>query len=309
MVSGGLLIVDKPAGWTSHDVVGRVRRLYGLKRVGHAGTLDPAATGVLVVGLGTGCRVLEYLLGQDKAYRAEVTFGRRTDSYDGEGAVVEERDATGLDAVGVAELLGRFRGEIEQLPPMASAKKVGGRPLYKLHRQGREVTRATCRVTLARLELVDFVAGRQPTATLAIECSSGTYVRSLADDLGRAAGVGAYLSALRRTRVGPFELADAVILDELTALDPAAREARLRPLLDGVRHLPAVMVPGALVADVTCGKLVALEAEPVAGPVRLMSDDGRLLALGHWRETGWQPRKVLVEPEGSGASRPNTGER
>jgi tRNA pseudouridine55 synthase len=215
----GFLVIDKPAGWTSHDVVGRVRRLLGQRQVGHGGTLDPAATGVLPVAVGAATRVLEYVSDATKSYLAEITFGVETDSYDGDGMVTRVTDPSGLDVATLTAALSQFRGAIEQVPPMHSAIKVGGRRLYDLARRGEEIERAPRHIEIAGLELIEW---QSPVATLLVDCSKGTYIRSLARDLGEAVGVGAYLSNLVRLRTGPFTLRDAWRLDELAELDLAA---------------------------------------------------------------------------------------
>lgn len=208
----GYIVVDKPAGWTSHDVVARVRRLVGERRVGHAGTLDPAATGVLPVAVGLATRTVEYLANSTKAYRAEITFGVVTDSADGEGEILARNDASQITLNKIETELPQFRGEIAQRPPMHSAIKVEGKRLYQLARQGVEIDVRPRLVTIERLTVVEWAI---PVLTVDVECSKGTYIRSLARDLGEALEVGAHLSALRRTRTGPFTLDDALTLVEL----------------------------------------------------------------------------------------------
>lgn len=208
----GLLIVDKPAGWTSHDVVGKVRRLAGMRRVGHAGTLDPMATGVLVVLLGRATRAAEYAEAQVKGYSAHIRFGVTTDTLDTEGNVTS---ASGVvpGREEIEAVLPRFRGQIEQIPPMYSAIKIGGRKLYEIARAGGEVERKPRKVNITRLECTgplpdgDFV--------LEVECSKGTYIRSLCADIGEALGCGACMSALRRVSSGEFRVEDALSLEEI----------------------------------------------------------------------------------------------
>lgn len=212
----GVLIIDKPAGWTSHDVVARLRRLIGEKKVGHSGTLDPMATGVLPVGVGDGTRMMEYLSDAGKRYIAEITFGIETDTLDAEGVLSAARDASGLSEADVTMALDRFRGAIEQIPPMHAAIKVDGVKLYELARRGIEIERAARPVTVYEIALL---AWSPPVATIDISCSKGFYVRSLARDLGEAVGVGAHLSNLVRVATGPFSLDDAWTLTELAALD------------------------------------------------------------------------------------------
>ncbi|MHC5058322.1 MAG: tRNA pseudouridine(55) synthase TruB [Planctomycetota bacterium] len=197
----GLFIVRKPAGISSFGVIRLARRELGLRKIGHAGTLDPLAEGVLVLGVGKATKLLTGLEGADKSYRATLRLGVRTDTYDSTGKVVEERDPSGVTEEALSDALSRFRGEIRQVPPMFSAIKKDGETLYKLARRGVEVEREPRRVIISRLELVEF---SPPCATLDIDCSKGTYVRSLVEDVGLALGVGANMTALVRTRVGPF---------------------------------------------------------------------------------------------------------
>ena len=208
----GWIVVDKPGSWTSHDVVGWLRRLLGERQIGHAGTLDPAATGVLPIGVGYATRLMEYLSGKDKGYVAEIEFGTETDSLDGDGRVVATRDFAHLRASDVRTALDRWRGLRLQQPPMHSAIKIGGRRLYEHARQGRDVPRPDRPVIFHTLELLSWDA---PVAEVYVECSKGTYIRSLARDLGWDLGAGAYLANLVRTQTGPFCLGDAWTLAEL----------------------------------------------------------------------------------------------
>ena len=198
----GIVVVDKPAGMTSHDVVGVARKLFRTKRVGHTGTLDPDATGVLVLCLGNATRLAEYLSAARKHYVADVVFGVETDSQDASGQVVAERDAAHLTQADVSAILPAFRGAIQQVPPMVSALHHEGQRLYDLARQGIVVERAARAVQIDELELTVWTPGVHPTARLEITCSTGTYIRSLAADIGAAAGVGGMMQTLRRTWVG-----------------------------------------------------------------------------------------------------------
>ena len=219
----GLLIIDKPAHWTSHDVVAWARRWAGERKIGHAGTLDPAATGVLPLAINDGTKILEFLADADKAYRAEITFGVATDSADIEG-VVSILDARAISLAEIQAVLTQFRGEIQQVPPAQSAIRIGGKRAYDLARAGIEVTMPTRTITIHDLSVVDFV---DSVLTLDIACSKGTYIRSLARDLGMALGTVAYLSNLVRTRSGPFDCADAWTIAELRELDPVASWSEL----------------------------------------------------------------------------------
>src|SRR5215208_3599894 len=208
----GILVVDKPVGWTSFDVVAFVRRRSGVKRVGHAGTLDPAATGVLTLLMGTATRLTEYLVDAGKAYRATVELGIETDTYDRDGTVVVERDASGVTRAQIDGALKAFRGEVWQVPPVYSAIKRAGEASYKAARRGDDVTMAP---RIVRIDDITVVTYEPPFLTLDVACGKGFYVRSLAHDLGAALGVGATLSALRRTRVGAFDVDGAVGLETL----------------------------------------------------------------------------------------------
>ena len=223
----GLLVVDKPAGLTSHDVVDRLRRRWRVPRLGHGGTLDPMATGVLLLLFGRATKSAEILLGLDKSYDATVTLGVTTDTQDAQGRVLERRPVPTLTREQVDAACAAFRGEIEQLVPAYSAVRFGGRRGYELARAGEAVPEKRRLVQVAALE-VGQVAGDQ--ITLSVTCSKGTYVRTLAHDLGQALGCGGMLSALRRTRVGPWSIADAQPLAALEALAQPAALALLRPV-------------------------------------------------------------------------------
>lgn len=228
-MTDGLLIVDKPAGMTSHDVVDYVRRLLATKKVGHAGTLDPDATGVLIVGVGRATRFLSYAQQGPKRYRAVASFGVTTSTQDASGDVIEERPApVSRDEVTIAAQ--GFLGDIEQIPPMVSAVKVGGHRLYELARKGKEIERKSRPVTIHDLQVVDFVDGERPEVTLDVHSSGGTYVRTLIHDLGQKLGCGAHMKSLRRTEAGGFSDAEATPLADLT-------ETHLRPMTDAVRQL------------------------------------------------------------------------
>jgi tRNA pseudouridine55 synthase len=262
-------VVDKPAGWTSHDVVARCRRIVGQRRVGHSGTLDPDATGVLLVGLGRVTRLLRYLTDLPKAYTGEVVLGVATSTLDASGDVVGEWDMRGVTVDDVrAVVAARFVGEVEQVPPMVSAVKVGGRRLHELARAGVEVERSARRVTVHRFDVVREV---EPCVfAVDVACSSGTYVRTLAADVGAALGGGAHLRNLRRTGIGSFTVDEAVPLDALGVDDVV-------PAVDALRDYPMVAVDAAAAVDVSHGKRLA-DALP-AGTVRVTGPDGDLLAV------------------------------
>lgn len=293
--AGGFLILDKPRGFTSHDVVARVRRLTGERRVGHAGTLDPLATGVLVVCLGKATRLAEYVSEGDKIYRAEVRLGVVTDTWDAEGAILSEADPSPITRQAVEEVLARFTGEIWQTPPAFSALKQQGRPLYRLARRGVTVEPPPRRVTIYRISL-DLWA--PPRMTLTVYCSKGTYIRSLAHDIGQALGVGAHLAGLVRLAVGPFRLEEAISLE---ALARSAQEGdwpvHLVPMARALEHLGAVVVEGPILEDILHGRQVPLEHPQKEGLCAAYDVHGELLAiLAYDAQSGlWQPRKVLMD--------------
>jgi tRNA pseudouridine55 synthase len=242
-VIDGVLIIDKPVGPTSHDVVARVRRALGQSRVGHTGTLDPAATGVLVVCLGRATKLVRFLQAGRKTYAATMLLGVETDSQDADGRVVAEIDASGVDERSLCEALTGFQGEITQIPPMVSAVKIEGERLHAKARRGEVVEREPRPVTVHELVLDAFEPGERATASFLVTCSTGTYVRTLAHDVGQHLGVGGSLTALRRVANGPFTLDDAITLEQLDdlatagelvgqVLDPGAALARMLPAVE-----------------------------------------------------------------------------
>ncbi len=287
----GLVVVDKEAGWTSHDVVARCRRIFGQKRVGHAGTLDPDATGVLLVGLGRATRLMRFLTALPKTYEAEVVLGTATSTLDASGEVTGTWDMEDVSLAAVREAAVGLTGEIEQVPPMVSAVKVDGRRLHALAREGIEVERSARPVTVYRY---DVTPGLAPGVfRIEVVCSSGTYVRVLAADLGEALGGGAHLRNLRRTRIGSFTTEDARLVDELTpavVLTPA----------QAMRDLDQVVLP------IDAQKLVArglpLDRVPLGvageGPWGLVDDAHQLLAVYEATETDRIKPAVVIESAG-----------
>ena len=275
----GLLVVDKPAGWTSHDIVAKCRGIVGQRRIGHSGTLDPDATGVLLVGLGRVTRLLRFLTDLPKSYTAEVVFGVSTSTLDASGEVVATHDMSLVpDAVAAAAV--GLTGAIEQVPPMVSAVKVGGRRLHELARAGIEVERAPRPVTVYRF---DTAPTDDPLVyRIEVDCSSGTYVRTLAADLGAALGGGAHLRNLRRTAIGSFSEAEAHGLDALVTLTPA----------ESMRDYPSVVLPAEAVAN---GKVIELE---LGGPTAVLSaESGELLAVYEPHGAGRAKPAVVVAPQ------------
>ncbi|MDO7881602.1 tRNA pseudouridine(55) synthase TruB [Salinibacterium soli] len=272
----GILLVDKPGGITSHDVVSRARRALGTRKVGHAGTLDPMATGLLILGVGASTRLLTWIVGADKTYEATIRLGAASSTDDAEGQLGPEASATALGeatderiSAGVAALT----GELLQRPSSVSAIKVDGKRAYARVREGEDVVLEPRSVTVSRFEVLGIERGSRATDVRAVvECSSGTYIRALARDLGEALGVGGHLTALRRTRIGPFEVAGAVRLeDDLPAalMDAAAAASRL---------FPVVVLDADQTRDLAHGKRVRIDAADGA-PVGALSPDGRLLGL------------------------------
>lgn len=296
----GLLVIDKPSGWTSHDVVAKLRGACGQRRIGHAGTLDPDATGVLLVGLGRVTRLLRFLQGESKAYRAEVVFGIATDTLDASGRETDRR-AMPVTRDEVEATAARFVGDVEQVPPMVSAVKIGGRRLHDLARRGEDVERPARTVHISRVDVDDFTPGDHPVATIHVECGSGTYIRSLADDLGRALGGFAHVRALRRLRVGAFTLDDAHPLDELLG-DPRAHV--LTPA-DAMRAMSRVGVDDAHRAAIAHGTVFT--GDPIGdraegpGPFAMIDPDGTLLAVYERRGAKLKPAVVLAGAGQDGA--------
>ncbi len=232
----GLLLIDKPSGLSSHDVVRHVRRLFQTRKVGHAGTLDPLATGVLPVAIGEGTKLLQFLLAEDKAYRATMRLGVTTDTLDSEGTVLATQVVPSDLAAVLPNLLTRFRGEIEQIPPMYSALKKDGVPLYKLARAGKVVEREARRVTIESLELINV---QSPDVTLEVECTKGTYIRTLCADLGDAVGCGAHVIALRRLRTGQYPIERCLPLDQLSVLEDVIRSDAFMAVDEALSDYPA----------------------------------------------------------------------
>jgi tRNA pseudouridine55 synthase len=275
----GLLLVNKPAGMTSHDVVDRIRRAAGTRRVGHTGTLDPGATGLLILCLGGATRLSEHLTGLDKVYEGVMRFGVVTDSYDLDGAVVEEHAVPALTLEQIQGLCDRYTGEIDQIPPMVSAVKVGGERLYKKARKGEVVEREARRVTVREFKVLSYAA---PDAHVRVCCTRGTYVRSLCHDVGQELGCGAVLASLCRTWVGKHSVEHALPLDAFTG--PEVVEQRLLSMDDAL-DLPVVVVRDASRGLVFSG--TSLSANDLLGGcpvlkdwVQIKSTTGKLLALG-----------------------------
>lgn len=299
----GLLIIDKPAGMTSHDVVARVRRIFGTRRVGHTGTLDPFATGVMVILLGKTTRLAKFLDKDKKEYIADVCFGYETDTGDvtgtrkAEGGTRNEDLRERLEAVEWEKVLSKFRGDIMQTPPMYSAKKIEGKKLYELARKGEEVIREPVAVTIHNLDILsDEFGSPDPTIRIRVGCSAGTYIRTLAEDIGREVGVGAHLGALRRTAAGRFDLSESTTLDELGSISNPMD--KLLPVDTAVSHLAAFDVPDERVAPTRNGlaSRVFTENYHDGEYVRMTDGGGELVAIGVYdvAEKCIQPKVVLI---------------
>lgn len=299
--ANGLLVIDKPAGCTSHDVVARCRRLFGQRKAGHAGTLDPDATGVLLVGMGQATRLLRFLSGLSKRYTGEVVLGEATATLDASGEVTGTWDMHTVTLEAARAAASQLTGEILQVPPMVSALKVGGRKLYELAREGVEVERAPRPATVSRFDVA--MAGRTETGLVLavdVECSSGTYVRALAADLGGLLGGGAHLRRLRRQAVGEFTVKDAVALETLESSSSRA-EALMKPV-EALRGMSRASAGKELQVAVGYGQMVSLDVLREAGaegpgPWAVVDEGGALLAVYEARgQRLAKPAVVLASP-------------
>jgi tRNA pseudouridine55 synthase len=290
----GIFNINKPTGMTSHDVVARIRKLLKQRRVGHAGTLDPAADGVLPICVGQGTRVAEYLSESGKAYRARVTFGVVTDTYDADGTILRSANPVSLTQPEIETALQQFLGPQMQLPPRYSAIKVQGQPAYQRVRSGEDVTLEPRAITIYQLHVLDW---QMPHLILAVECSKGTYIRSLAFDVGERLGYGAHLSALTRTRSGPFLLAESITLEQLAeAIAQGKGEQHLFPADKVLDAYPALQLDEATAQRVLHGNAFHYDLHPSSELVRVYDHAGRFLAIATWDAMNgvWQPKKVFA---------------
>jgi len=291
--------LDKPRGISSNQALQTAKRLFFAAKAGHTGSLDPLATGVLPLCFGEATKFSQYLLDADKAYETTFRLGVATATGDAEGEVLSTAPAGAIGREDVAVALDAFRGEIEQVPSMYSAIKQGGQPLYKLAREGREVAREPRSVVVKTLELVDFRPGDQPEADLYLECSKGTYVRTIAEDLGQALGCGAHVTALRRTAAGPFGIGDAVTLGTLEALKDneqlAEMDALLHPADAALGGLPLVRLSESGGFYMRQGQPVQVPNAPCNGMVRVALESGEFLGVGEILDDGRvAPRRLVV---------------
>ncbi|MBN1135504.1 MAG: tRNA pseudouridine(55) synthase TruB [Anaerolineae bacterium] len=295
----GIVNVDKPSGMTSHDVVDAVRRMAGQRKVGHAGTLDPLASGVLLLCLGRATRVVEYLMAGRKSYRAAILLGRTTTTYDVEGEVVAAGGRADFGRAEIEAALAGFVGPIQQVPPVYSALKQRGQPLYKLARQGEEVEPSPRAVEIYSLELLSWAP---PILTVEVTCSPGTYVRSLAHDLGRQLGSGACLAGLIRLRSGRFSLEEAVSLERLAEAFQHGQEAGyLLPMDEALLDLPALILAQSDAQRIIQGQSIAALQPPasnlqLSAECRAYSSSGDLVAILSYdpATSAWRPRKVFA---------------
>ncbi|MEV8274043.1 tRNA pseudouridine(55) synthase TruB [Microbacterium sp. NPDC077184] len=295
MTAGGILLVDKPGGITSHDVVAYARRALGTRKVGHAGTLDPMATGLLVVGVDAATRLLTYVVGLDKTYEATIRLGEATTTDDAEGEQTAQTDAASLTASQIEAALPPLRGAISQVPSTFSAIKVDGRRAYDLARAGEDVQLKSREVTVSRLEVIaERRHGAVVDLDVVVDCSSGTYIRALARDLGAALGVGGHLTALRRTRIGPFSVTDAVSVDDID------RDRLHPPEATAAEVLGRFDVTGEEARDLRHGKRLSGAAERLpSSPIAAVAPDGALVGIVERR--GADVKSVMNMPEGDSA--------
>lgn len=295
----GILLLDKPPGYSSNQALQRVKHLFQAAKAGHTGSLDPLATGVLPLCFGEATKFSQYLLNADKAYDSTFCLGVATDTGDAQGEVLARCDSSAISEAMVAEALEPFRGDIRQLPPMYSALKRNGQPLYKLARAGIEVEREPREVHISEFAIRRFCPGEQATLEVTVSCTKGTYIRSLAMDLGAALGVGAHVSSLRRTAAGPFLLGDCVSLETLEELsgrsEQLAMDALLRPADEALAHIPLLRVPESSGFYLRQGQPVLVPNAPCDGMVRVALETGEFLGLGEILDDGRvAPRRLVA---------------
>ncbi|MCZ6828473.1 MAG: tRNA pseudouridine(55) synthase TruB [Gammaproteobacteria bacterium] len=299
----GILLLDKPQGVSSNHALQAVKRLFFAAKAGHTGSLDPIATGVLPLCFGEATKFSRFLLDADKAYTSTFVLGAQTDTGDSEGSIVESRDASHISAAAVEQVLAQFRGEIEQVPPMYSALKRDGQPLYKLARAGQVVERKPRPVVITELELLAFRAGEQAQVDVHIACSKGTYIRTLAEDIGKVLGCGAHVSALRRTKAGPFSASLAVSMTTLESLKQneahTEMDALLLPADAALGNLPMVQLTESGGFYIRQGQPVRVPNSPCSGMVRVGLESGEFLGVGEILDDGRvAPRRLIVSRQG-----------
>ncbi len=294
----GILILDKPQGYSSNGALQQCRRAFDAQKAGHTGALDPLATGVLPICFGEATKFSQYLLDAEKAYMATVCFGETRTTGDAEGEVLETRSAAHLTQELVEASMRGFRGAIKQVPPMYSALKKDGQPLYKLARQGIEVEREARDVVIEAFDLLEFTPGERPYCRVFVRCSKGTYIRSLAEDLGALLGVGAHLTALRRTQAGPFDLSQALSLEQVQAED-AEVLPKLLPVDAGLHHFPKLLVSDEDTEKLLRGQRVCVLNGTNSGIVRVARASGEFVGLAAVSEDGEiAPLRMIATHQG-----------
>ncbi len=295
LTMNGIFLIDKPVGFTSHDVVAKTRGILRTKRVGHTGTLDPFATGLLVVLVGKATRLAEFLDKDEKSYLAEVRFGYETDTGDRTGEPKSEPleiAAERLKDIDWKEILAKFRGTMKQTPPMYSAKKIDGKKLYELARQGIEVEREPVKITISELEISDI---KDSSANLHVRCSAGTFIRTLAEDIGKEIGIGAHLTELRRTAAGNFGIDNSLSLEELESIDDPS--TKMIPMNEAVGHLESIELSEDRVRKTLSGLSTRIQREDLKPGqfVRMIDTSDKLIAVGIFNadENTVQPKVVL----------------
>jgi tRNA pseudouridine55 synthase len=294
----GILVLDKPPGRSSNGAMIVARAIYHARKAGHTGALDPLATGVLPVCFGEATKFSQYLLNADKEYRSHFVFGQQTDTGDSDGEVIAEQDASALSLEQVEAYIAPLRGDILQVPPMYSALKRDGKPLYALARKGITVEREARPVTIREFELESFTPGPRAVAVVRVRCTKGTYIRSLAEDLGAALGVGAHVASLRRLQAGPFNESQQVTTETLQALrdehDFEGLDALLLPIKSALGHLPEITLGETAVFYLLQGQAVQVSGAPSQGAVVLSDNEGKFLGIGEILDDGRvTPRRLL----------------
>lgn len=298
----GILIIDKPVGFTSHDVVAKLRRILKTKRIGHTGTLDPFATGVLCMLVGKATRLAQYLDKDVKEYIATLQFGFETDTGDltgcpkVEGGRIKDEEITEiLGKINWEEVFSDFRGEISQIPPMYSAKKVDGKKLYELAREGIEIEREAVNLTIHKLELFEETPNSTTEIRIRVSCSAGTYIRTLAEDIGKKIGVGCHLSALQRVRAGKFAIEKAITLEHLESIvEFGELKSVLVSMNNAISHIPEIKLSAEDVKKIENGSQLEIPVNAIEGTVRLIDQVNNLIAIGHLEDNIVHPRIVLV---------------
>ena len=295
----GLLVLDKPTGMSSNAALQQAKRLFGAAKAGHTGSLDPLATGVLPLCFGEATKFSQFLLDADKGYESTFVLGVGTDTADADGVVIAQASAAHLAADAVTQAMVTLTGAIEQVPPMYSALKVDGQPLYKRARAGEQVERAARPVKIYGFELLSFEPGEQVRLGVKVRCSKGTYIRTLAEDLGTALGVPAHVSTLRRCQSGPFALDDCVTPEQLTTVKKSGTDtdldALLQPIESGIQHLPRLSLSEAATFYIRQGQPVLVPNGPQSGMVRIADQEGSFLGVGEVRDDGkLAPKRLLA---------------